>query len=639
MSDFTRTTARANARALTRAASTLLPMAALLLGAFDAAAQTNEPTLDPVVVTAARIAQNQSEALPHTTVISRDAIHASQAIDLPTLLRQEAGVQFTQSGGPGMIASMFLRGAAPGQSLLLVDGVPVRRQGFAAAAALEHILPEQIDHIEIVRGNVSAIYGSGAIGGVIQIFTRHGAQQPVADVSVEAGSRGTYKLSGDIAGQSEGTRYALSLERFKTNGIPAMSGSQFPNENPDRDGDANNSLSGTLSHEWARGHEFGARLYANDAKFNYDGGGFGAPTDVNVGKSRQQSLALFSRDRFTPEWDATVTLSHTRAKNRDTSISAFPYDSQFESSTNLLQWTSQFSLAPSWNVTGGIDIGRERAESISDDGFSVTRFSPSRSTASEYLGINGKVDRHQMQANVRHDHVGGSGAKTTGYLGYGYAVTPEVKVTASASTAFNAPTLAQVDDPANGNLALLPETARSLELGAQYASGSTLMRATVFKTRTSNQFGIDLNECFSGSHPAGCPTFNIAQASNRGIEVSLTGTVGGTALRSSLTLQEPTDDATGKILIRRARTLASLAATHSFGALRLAGDLQYSGARPDGSRTLGAYLLANVNARYALTPTWSLFGRIDNLFDRDYQTAYGYNQPPRGAFIGVNWHQ
>ncbi|MEC5216914.1 vitamin B12 transporter [Actimicrobium sp. GrIS 1.19] len=620
-----------------RAAARLSAFASLLFSVSNASA---DATLTPVVVTAARIEQNQLDALPHTTVITSEMIRNSQAIDLPGLLRNEAGLQFSQSGGPGQLTSFFMRGAAPAQTLILIDGVPVRRQGFSGGAAIEHILPEQIDHIEIVRGNVSAIYGSGAIGGVVQIFTRRGAQEPTLGASVEAGSRGTTKVSGDISGQSAGgTRYAMSASHFNTDAFSVASARQFPNENPDKDGYENSSVSADLSQEWAKGHEVGARLYANDGKFNYDGGGFGTPTDINKGTSKQQSLALFSRDRFSPDWGSTITLSQTRTENRDIAISDFGFDSRYQSTANLLQWANEISLSPNWTVSAGADLGRERADVRNDDGFSVTTNAPSRSTSSLYAGINGKLDAHQLQLNVRHDHVGGSGAKTTGYLGYGYVLTPAFKLIANASTAFNAPTLAQVFDPDSGNANLKPETARSVELGAQYAAGETLIRTTLFKTRTRNQFGIDPDNCFSGGYPFSCPTFNIAQASNQGLELSAGSTLGGMDLHASLTLQEPTNDATDQILPRRARTLAALSAAQAFGALRAGADVQYTGSRNDGSHPLGAYALVNLNARYALSKSLALFGRIDNLFDRDYQTVYGYNQPPRGVFIGLRWQQ
>lgn len=628
MSTFYRSNSRLSVRALT-----LVSLASVAAGAL---ADTSMP---PVVVTAARIEQSQTDALPHTTVISSDTIRNSQAMDVPTLLRNEAGLQFTQSGGPGQLSSFFLRGASPSQTLVLIDGVPVRREGFSGSAAIEHITPEQIDHIEIVRGNVSAIYGSGAIGGVIQIFTRRGDRAPVIGASVEAGSRGTFNVTGDLAGQSNGTRYAVAVSRFRTDGFSAMNGKQYPNENPDKDGYDNTSISASLSQQWAQGHEAGIRLYANEGNFSYDGGGFGAPTDINKGSSKQQSLALFSRDKLSSSWTSNLTLSQTRTSNRDISISAFGYDSLYESTANLLQWNNEFALTPNWTLTAGADLGHEKADVTNNDGFSITRNAPSRSTSSVYAGVSGKIDAHQLQANVRHDQVDGSGSKTTGYLGYGYELTPALKLVASASTAFNAPTLAQVYDPDNGNANLKPETSRSVEVGAQYAVSGTLVRATAFKTRTRDQFGIDPDNCFSGAYPFGCPTFNIARASNQGFELSASGKLASVDLKTSLTLQEPVNDATNQLLIRRARTLASVSAAQAFGALRVGADVQYSGNRNDGSRSLGGYMLANLNARYALSKSVSLFARVDNLFDRDYQTIYGYNQPPRGVFAGLRWQQ
>ena len=617
----------------------------LVAAAGQASAQTSADAqfLPPIVVTASRTAQAQSDALPHITVISAEDIRNSQAVDLPSLLRREAGIQFFQTGGPGQTASLFMRGAQPGETLILIDGVPVRRPGFSPAPALEHILPDQIDHIEIVRGNVSAIYGSGAMGGVIQIFTKQGAGAPAARLAAEAGSRGTRKLSAELSGKSNGTRYAMALTGFRTDGFSANDIGQYPNENPDDNGDRNSSFAGNLSHEWAKGHEFGLRTYANDGKFSFDGGGFGAPADSNNGRSRQRSLALFSKDRLAGNWSSTLTLSQTATRNENISISAFGYVIRDNGDTSLLQWANELSLSQDWNLVAGLDAGREKLDAFSDYGFGATRNDYTRSTSSLYLGLNGKTGVHDMQANIRYDRVGGSGSDLTGYLGYGYALAPSVKLIANVSSAFKAPELAQLNDPLSGNPALESERSRSFELGAQYAAGASIVRATWFNTRTTNQFAVDPNNCFSGDYPFSCPTFNIARGSNKGLELSATGRVNGIDARASVTSQNPRNDTTGAVLIRRARTLASLSLSKPFGAWRVGSDFQYAGSRPDtdfvtgSKKELGAYWLANLNLDYQVNKNVAFYGRIDNVFDRDYQTAYGYNQPPRGLFAGVRW--
>jgi vitamin B12 transporter len=600
----------------------------------------NESPLSQVVVTAARVAQLQTDALPHTTVITAEDIRNNQSFDLPTLLRAEAGIQLTQSGGPGQLSSIFMRGAQSNQTLVLVDGVPVRTQDFSGGAPLAHILADQIDRIEIVRGNVSSIYGSGAIGGVIQIFTKRGTGEPALNMSAEVGSRGTFNLNGGVSGQVGDTRYALSLTRFKTDGFSANNTKQYPNENPDKDGNRNTSVAASVSQEWSKGHELGARIYANDGKFSYDGDGLGQPTDINQGHSKQQSLALFSKDRLTPNWLSTVTVSRTETRNQNTSMTDNGNsDYRYNSDATLLQWNNELMLSQQWTLAAGIDAAREKADVFSlstiDYGFGADGLSTnnhSRSTSSVYAGLNGKINSHQLQMNVRHDQVGGAGSDTTGYLGYGFAVTTEFKLLASASTAFHAPTLVQVFDPKYGNLDLKAERARSYEIGAQYAAAATLLRITAFDSSTRDQFGYD-----SVSYK----TINIDQASNQGVELSATSRLLDTDVRASLTLQDPKNDTTNERLSRRARTLASLGLARQYGALRIGTDLQYTGSRSDISidKQLPSYVLLNLNARYQLNKNVSLFGRIDNLFDRDYQTAYGYNQPSRGVFAGLSWQQ
>jgi vitamin B12 transporter len=602
-------------------------------------AQANdENPLSRVVVTAARVAQLQTDALPHTTVITAEDIRNSQAFDLPTLLRAEAGIQLTQTGGPGASAGLFMRGAQSSQTLILVDGVPVRVQN--GGAALEHILADQIDRIEIVRGNVSAIYGSGAIGGVIQIFTKRGNSEPAFNVSTEVGSRGSFNLNGGVSGQVGDTRYALSLTRFKTDGISANNTKQYPSENPDKDGDRNTSVAASVSQEWSKGHEIGARIYANDGKFSYDNDGYddgsaGVTTDIYQGHSKQQSLALFSKDRLMPDWLSTVTVSRTETRTQSMGTTAagdLKYDSRYNSDATLLQWNNELMLSQQWTLAAGIDAAREKADVIG-----YTQETYSRSTSSVHAGLNGKIDAHQLQMNLRHDQVGGAGSDTTGYLGYGFAVTPALKLLASASTAFHAPTLVQIYDPLYGNPNLKAERARSYEIGAQYAADATLLRITAFDSSTRDQFGYD----------ASYKTININKASNQGVELSAASSLFDTDVRASLTLQDPKDEATGKNLIRRAKTLASLSLSRKYGALRIGTDLQYTGSRldkdfntyPATDKNLPSYVLLNLNARYQIDKNLSLFGRVDNLFDRDYQTAYGYNQPSRGVFAGLSWQQ
>src|SRR2546421_2777646 len=170
------------------------------------------PRDDAVVVTASRMEQRIRDAIPHTTVITEKDIRDSQAVDLPSLLRREAGFEFTQNGGVGTTSSIFMRGGRGAQALVLIDGVRVEDSAFGTTA-IQHVMLDEVERIEVVRGNVSSLYGSGAIGGVVQVFTRRAHGTPVSSAEITAGSRGTSKLSAAYGGETDATRFKLPGSR------------------------------------------------------------------------------------------------------------------------------------------------------------------------------------------------------------------------------------------------------------------------------------------------------------------------------------------------------------------------------------------------------------------------------------------
>lgn len=614
---------------------------ALLVHCFPAAKAQTPPAEAPqsrtalaeTVVTANRSEQLLSEALPHTTVIGRDVIERSQAVDLPGLLSSEAGFQFTQNGGRGTSANLFLRGSASLQVLVLIDGVPLTKQDTTGSVSLEHIMLDQVERVEVVRGNVSAIYGSGAIGGVIQVFTRTGKGEPRVTALVEAGSQRSLRASVGVSGQSGETRYAVGLSRQGTGGFSAMDGQQFPLENPDADGYRNTSYSLSLSHDFVKGHRFGLRAMGSDGRFDADGEGFGSLTDIFKGVNTLNTFSLYSHNQISRDWRSELTYSQGRERSfYDASQSSFPFDVTAITQTRTLNWTNALALGD-WLVT----LGAERQMQAIDatDSF-ASALQRQRGVTAGFAGIAGNLGAHALQFNLRSDQAEGTGSAVTGYLGYGYQLSEAWKLVASASSAFNLPPLGYLYDTVYGNPKLMPEYANSREIGLQWTQGQQIVRATWFDTRTTNQllYVPDPLDPLSGKFE------NVTQSSNQGLEVSYSGAVAGSDLRASLTLQDPRNESTGQAQIRRARTMASLGVSRPLGAWTLGAELRYTGERPDiqGNPSLEAYTLAQVSARYRLNRDTHLTARIDNLFDARYQTAYGYNQSPRAAFVGLVWN-
>jgi vitamin B12 transporter len=259
---------------------------------------------------------------------------------------------------------------------------------------------------------------------------------------------------------------------------------------------------------------------------------------------------------------------------------------------------------------------------------------PNRHVNSGFAGYVGNVGANQFQANVRRDQYSDFGGANSYYLGYGYHFDAHWKATLSYSDAFRAPTFDDLYYLFSGNPSIQPERSHSLEAALQYASNAVgILRLTAFQTRYTNL--IDYVQDGSGFFIAQ----NVGRAKVQGLEGSWQGHVGRTDVRASFTLQNPVDETSQQDLTRRARRFAALAANRSIGGWRVGGEWITSGGREDFDSTLGGYGLVNLSARYDITKSWYVGARIDNVFNKDYQLAYSYNTPRRGAYVTLGWQQ
>lgn len=590
------------------------------------AQEKNDSTklLPPVVVTATRTEQLQTDALPHTTVISASDIKNSQAVDVMTLLRREAGLQLTQTGGLGGASGMFMRGAATRQTLVLVDGVPMTKQDATGTVSIEHLMLDQIDHIEIVRGNVSSIYGSGAVGGVIQIFTKAGSGTGGTQATAELGSNSFRRVAASTGGQSDGLSYSFAVSDVATAGFSAVNPLQSSTANPDRDGYSNLSANASIAKIWAKGHETGLRFMNTAGRFDFDFLKFSLPTDIHKGSTDVNSLTFFSNNRISEKWNSRISISDMSDINSNRYISSSTDVDRYKTRVKSVDWNNEITTSNISRLTVGVN---HQWQSINSDGFgTVENFS--RRANSLYAGFDTLLkEKHQLQINVRHDTTEKNDSADTGYLGYGFKLNEKFKLIGSAATGFSAPPLGYLYGQF-GNPNLKPEYTRTFEAGFQYYDDSSLIRTTLFQSHITNQ--IDFNAGFS----------NVREAVNEGIEVSASQEIMGWSTRSSLTVQDPRNADTGERLRRRAALLGSLSANRMFGNFRIGGDIAYTGSRPDGADgNLRPYWLAGITARYQVNKSYSLFGRIDNVLNENYQTAFGFNQPSRGLFVGLNWQQ
>jgi vitamin B12 transporter len=614
--------------------------AALVLFPLNAIAQP-APDDDAVVVTASRTEQRIRDAIPHTTVLTQKNIRDSQAVDLVTLLRTEAGFEMAQNGGIGATyAPLSLRGGRGSQVLILVDGVRVEDIAFSQTA-LQHIMLHEVDRVEIARGNVSSLYGSGAIGGVVQVFTKRGRGAPAAYADMMVGDRKTAKLGAGYGGQAGDTRFNVSVSRFGTRGFSAMDPRLEPLANPDPDGYRNDSIAGSLSHKLTARHEIGASFLRSRGRLDYDGNdpfvALDTPASIHNQLQTLGTMQGWWEARFVDAWKSRLTLGQgtdDRIEYRNGAL-----DSSSNTRSRQLIWDNDVRLSPGHLVSAGVE--RLRQQLVNQDtgaGFAVGRHA--RRAEILRLGYLGRLGRHSLQGNFRAEHFSDVGKARTHFLGYGFDLTDAWRLTASNSTAFRAPTLSDLYSPFGGNPQVRPERARTNEVGIQWATEANRVRVVRFETKYLDAIG------FSPVFPF--PTFNIGRARSTGIETTYTGSILGADVRASMTIQDPVQQPEGGQEVRpikRAQRLGSLAVHRTFGRWRLGGDLIGSGDRRDTHISTFAnvheagYMVLNLTARYNIDKALFVSARLENALDEHYSLAHGFNTPRRGAFITVGWQQ
>lgn len=598
--------------ALALAASFIVPVCADSLPVFVG---------DTIVVTPAGTAQPLASSLQHTSVITRADIESSAALDLATLLRQESGVEIAQTGGLGSQAAIRIRGSESDHVLVLIDGVRVN-SASTGATALDQLILDEIERVEIVRGNVSSVYGSEAIGGVVQIFTRRGAGTIRPAVTVGLGTDDTRKLAAAIGGALGDTRLHLGVARTQSDGFSSVRAEFVPTPfvfapaDVDDDAYENTTFNLALSHRLSQDHAVGLTGFRSDGDAAFDG------AFSNHSKQTLTALSVYSENRWMPRWQSRIQASQG-SDHLDVDLDGVPGDS-LRTRNRQLVWHNTVDVGP-----GALRLGVEglwqRFES------NQTYAEDARRVGSVFAGYTAALGPHELQLNLRHDDYTDVGGATTGLIGYGYRLTPALRVSGSYSTAFRAPTFNELYGPFGSNPALDPERAHSVELGLTYSGALGLARATAFATRTRKLINFVP------------PTFtatNVDRAENRGVELSWQGRLAGLDARAAYTAQNPEDAVTGLGLLRRADSFGSVSLGGGLDdALDWRAEVLASGARPDIHATTFArtmvpgYAVLNLSLGWRPAPDWTLTGKLLNAFDKDYSLVHGYNTQGRALFV------
>jgi vitamin B12 transporter len=591
-----------------------------------AAAQGVAPkaaVVDPVFVTATRTPQPITELLADVTVIEQAEIARSGVQSLAELLQRQPGIEIVQNGGPGSTSGVFLRGTNRGQTLVLVDGLRVSSSSVGATT-LEAIPLAEIERIEIVRGAASSLYGSDAIGGVIQVFTRRGGPAFSANASAGYGTYGTTAVAGGVGGTVGPLRFSVQASGKRSDGYNAIVNPGNFGYNGDADGYKNDSASASATLTWAPGQEVVAQAFHSRLNNQFDGG----PDSDDRTITTLDAWSVRSINKVNATWTSRLAAG----ESSDESLSKTGYgDFPFKTTQRQYGWQNDLTL-PLGLLTLGLERREERVDS--DPVFAVT----GRNT-NAYFGIWQFAEgANALQANLRHDDISQYGGKTTGAIAYGYRFSPAWRITFGYGTAFKAPSFNDLYYPGFSNAALVPETSNNVEGGVYWngvAGEATVeARAVAYYNRVKQLIVFQCDADFN------CAPNNVDRATLQGVTLGLDATWRDTTLKASLDLQSPEDDRTGNLLPRRARTHGVLAALQHWGPVQLGAEVVASSYRYDdaaNTRRMGGYGVLNLTAQWAVGRRCALFVRADNVFDKNYELAADFSTGGAQVFGGVRW--
>lgn len=614
-----------------RAALRALPLA--LLAAVPAYAQkkSEQNRLDPVVVTASRSPQLLSQVLADTTVITREDIERQAFGGIADLLRSQACFEMVRNGNVGANTSLFVRGAETRHTMVLIDGVPYDSQR-TDGASWQSIPLAQIERIEIVRGAASAVHGSDAIGGVVQIFTRKGEGKPQLELGLGGGNLGLNKLDASISGMSGIIDYAFSAARERSNGFNTrpVTGTPDPSYHPDQDGYKSRSFSARVGAQLSREHRLELSALNSHLDSQYDATARPKVDDHNINDAR----AL--RGLWTAQWTPALSTSFSVGESVD----------KYETSPSVYRTETR---TRSTSLSAGYKLGEGQLNAALDR----------REDKLENTSIaNGKADRHQdavglgyiwasgplsLQLHGRHDRDSEFGSSNNGTIAAGYQLTPQWRLLSSYGTAFKAPSLYQRFSE-YGKPDLKPEQGRNAEIGLHYSQGQHGFGVTAYRNLIDDLITFGAPGPCKGSF--GCYE-NVSKARLQGLSFKGNTVLGTVRLSGSLDLQAPKDVTKsasnanyGKLLARRAKTHGTLRAETDLAGWALGAQLYASGQRTDSLRTgvqLGGYATLDLDAQFAINPELRLQLKLENAFDRKYETAGGYASAPFQFFVGLRY--
>lgn len=592
-----------------------------LLSLFDqGTCKEKEETLPEIVVTANRMEEEIKETSAQVKVITKEEIERRGISLVSDVFRIQPSIYVTGNGGPGQTAgTIFSRGTKSAHSLVLVDGFKVNDPSLGMFD-FGSLTVDDIEKIEIIEGPLSTLYGSEAVGGVINIITKKGKGKPKINLSLEGGSYGTIKHLAEISGELKGFDFRITPFHYYTSGFSAF-----------KDGKEDDSFKTSgISAKFGLTPSSKIRLEFigryNYGRIEYDDWGKDAE---NLRKDHSYLTALKLSFSITDNFKPTLSTYKNYSERKYYEPEGWYTYTKYVSFTEGLSLENQLSILPYQVLLFGVDLKREGVKSISNG---KENYDKSRTYVGFFLNDKFKFlrDKLILTLGIRHDDYRKFGEKTTYRLGVVYTIPSfNVKLKANYGTGFRVPSFDDLYYPSYNNPNLKPEEVKGWDLGFEKSFFKNLLTLNfiTFYQRYKNL--IQFNSTTQKPE-------NIGKASIKGFELDLMAKINKDLfLKGSYVYLDPENKITKKYILYKPLHKACLTLDYSFHKFNFLLDYIYTGIRYGGTSRLSPYSLVNFSANYSFSPHFKFYLRLENLLNTDYEETENYGTPKRSIYGGI----
>ena len=566
----------------------------------------------PIIVTATRTAQTADSSLASVTVITQDEIKQSQASSIAELITGYAGIDTDTNGGLGQESNIYMRGTDKDHVLVLIDGIKFG-SATTGRVALQYLPVSIIERIEIVRGPRSSLYGSEAIGGVIQIFTKKENKQSGGFAKITAGTYGTSNVALGLNHNTDKSNFNFNFDAISSNGFDAR-----VTKNPDDDGYKNRTFNANYSYLFNNKVKIEAHVLSSDGRNDYDGV---STSSTYYRDFIEQTVGLKTVVPIKNYWDMTISLS-----NSDDKRDSFKNDAKqntYNTERTRISWQNDINIANNL-LTVGIDTLDDKITS------SVNYPKSKRNTQSLFIQNQWFGKNNDILVSLRKDDIDDYGKPSTGNIAWGNQLTKNTRVTLSYGSAFKAPTFNELYHPktfsASPNADLLAEESESYEIG--------LSQNTQWGKWDIRAFRTDIENLIVFGHP----NKNLNKARIDGAEFSVNANIDSWMTKLSLTLLDPINADTNKVLDRRSKKTIKLSTDRKFNAFTIGGSILSQGERMDDGVRIDGYTIVSLRIKKQIEKNTSISLKANNVTDKEYQTIDGYRMPEATTYVTLE-HQ